>query len=515
MLLLCGLVAASPALAVGFGPIPQSIPYGQPLDLSVPLRLDGDAPPPGCLQAQVRIGDQRLPPDRLQLQLEGRDDPRVRIRSTEAVREPVVALQLTVGCSGPVSRQFVVFADPARQGAAAATPPAAVTTPAPPSTRRPAGPAPSAGPRTPARSTTAAMPPTREAHEALPPPAVPADSAALDSAMQAASAARAAASAAEQRRVAVKADLALLRDEAAAQRASIAQMRARLAQAEDPGRAQVALAAFLVPLGLVALWLGWRVRGLQRERQAAWWPGMAETGLPDAPASEPAAPPEAAAAGPASWVADDLPVRAAGVEELIDLQQEVEFFELLGDEDAAVDLLSAYLRGRGDASPLPYLQLLQIHRRRQDREAYERVARHFGQCFGAIAPGWDAGAEPGRGLQDCSVALAELQAQWAAPAHAMAWLERRLLSGPGEEMPGLPAYGDLLMLYAVARDLHRQAGEADTAVDLLLPIGGSEDIAAALRPSIFDTLQPGGAGQVPEAAIDLDLSRPAELPRPG
>ena len=63
-----GLAATSQALALGFGRIPESITFGQALDLTVPLRLDaGESLAPGCVQAEVRIGEQRLPPGALQI----------------------------------------------------------------------------------------------------------------------------------------------------------------------------------------------------------------------------------------------------------------------------------------------------------------------------------------------------------------------------------------------------------------------------------------------------------------
>ena len=66
-----------------------------------------------------------------------------------------------------------------------------------------------------------------------------------------------------------------MRDDAAAHRASMELMRQRLAQSEDQGRMQSMLAAVVAALLLLVLWLGWRVRALQRERQAAWWQGAA------------------------------------------------------------------------------------------------------------------------------------------------------------------------------------------------------------------------------------------------
>lgn len=501
ILLLVGFAAVPPVLALGFGRTPESIPFGQPLDLSVPLRLDGSAAPQAsCLQAQVRIGEQRLPPRSVLVQLEGGDEARVRIRSATVVQEPMVEVQLTLGCSGAVSRQFVVFADPERQAPAGVQP--AVMAAASAAERR----RPGAALRPPAPQRVDAVRLTQEEPATRPAAAAAVDEAAWVSALHAASAAQAAASAAEQRLAAVTADLDRLREETGTQRALVAQMHARLARTDEPGRTLPALIAFVVSFGLVALWLAWRVYGSRHGRNAtqemAYEAVSVAGALPALPPVQPGparpAPAEAAAAP------------AAGVDGLIDLEQEVEFFVLLGDEHAAVDLLEAHLRGDGDASPLPYLHLLQMHHRHQDRAAYAQVARRFGQRFGTDAPSWEAGAEPGRDLQDCGALLAELQARWPSPVHAVAWLEQRLFSAPGGgEMPGLEAYRDLLTLVAVARDLHDQAAKGDTGVDLLLPLAGGEEVAAALRPSIFDMLQPAGAAPPPEVTVDVDLSEPS------
>lgn len=502
ILLLVGFAAFPQVLALGFGRAPESIPFGQALDLSVPLRLDGSAvPPPGCLQAQVRIGEQRLPPRSVLVQLEGGDEPRVRIRSAIVVQEPMVEVQLTLGCNGAVSRQFVVFADPERQSTAGAQPAAVAAAAAAASAadrRRP-----SAARRPPAPQR--ADPAVRNEAAARPAAAAAVDEAAWASALHAASAAQAAASAAEQRLAAVTADLDRLREETGTQRALVAQMHARPARTDEPGRMLPALIAFVVSFGLVALWLGWRVYGTRHGRNVAQQLADEAVSVAGALPSPPPVQPGPPRPAPAAAIA----APAAGVDGLIDLEQEVEFFVLLGDEHAAVDLLEAHLRGGGDASPLPYLHLLQLHHRHQDRAAYAQVARRFGQRFVTDAPSWQAGASTGRDLQDCAALLAELQARWPSPVQAVAWLEQRLFSAPGSEMPGLEAYRDLLTLVAVARDLHDQAGRGDTGVDLLLPLAGGEEVAAALRPSIFDMLQPASAAPPPDAVVDVDLSEPS------
>ncbi len=556
-----GLAAASQVLALGFGPIPESIAFGRSLNLAVPLRLDtGESLALGCAQAEVHVGEQRLPPGALQVTLEqrgaGRDEWRVRLRSATVVQEPLVAVNLAVGCNGAVSRQFVVFADPPStqaerprvalaEASPAAMPIAAVARAA--ASARPPPPRPvrkardeglrvRAQTRSGARAVavrspapTSATPRLRleEPEERLKAAmlAVAAQDAALASAARAASAAEAVVSAAEQRLAAMDADLKSMRDQASAHAASMELMRQRLAQADDHGRMQSMLAVVVAGLLLLALWLGWRVRALQRERRAAWWQGATAADEAAAPPVEAEAMTVPAAALPAlpTDVPDTLPPPAAlvqesltrpvSVDELIDLEQQAEFFLVLGEEDAAVDLLMSHLRSSGGISPLPYLKLLEIYRRRGDHDAYERMRRRFGQRFNAVAPDWEADPELGRDLPEYPAVLAALQAAWPQPLDAMAELENLLFRKRSGELFELPAYRDVLTLYAVARDLHRQLDRPAHDVDVLLPLGGG----AAASSSIFDNLDsdyPDGAAEDrPTAPVDLDLSEPPALVR--
>lgn len=648
-LALWGLAAASHALALGFGRIPDSVVFGQALDLSVPLRLEpGESLSPACLQAEVSIGEQRLPAAAVSVVLErssdGTEGTRLRIRSNVVVHEPLVSINLAAGCSGSVSRQFVVFADPPGTSAPlaltqappaapmptpnlmapSAAPATAAPVPAPTDSMPPAGVAepppvraeakaarvtdapatkanrvkPSAqtaradAPRKRAQSRAAAAPQTtRSAQRAVPRPAeratprltleepddrlqaaiqaVAAQEAAASSAVMAASAAQAAASASEQRMAALEKSLLDMRAEAAAHRANLEQMRQRVAQSEEQSRWMWALALVVLLLAGFALWLGLRVRALQREREAGWWvaaqahgaaegseaPMAAVAGSAPTSAAVDAAAPSAAAdplvpsqpspamaTAPATLVtaadamadAADVPqeasnlyrsgavlgaataqealTRAVSVDELIDLEQQAEFFVVLGEEDAAIDLLMSHLRSTGGVSPLPYLKLLEIYRRRQDPESYERMRKRFNHRFNAVAPDWQSDPDAGRDLQDYPAVLAAVQDAWHVPLDAMAELENLLFRKRSNELFELPAYRDVLALFAVARDLHRLGDEPAEDVDVLLPLLNHHDQGSTVPLSIFDRLDRSDdvAGAVvedrPTAPIDLDLS---------
>jgi pilus assembly protein FimV len=312
-----------------------------------------------------------------------------------------------------------------------------------------------------------------------------------------ASVAQAAASPAELTAAAMATRLQTLDGEIQAQRAATEQMRVRLAQAEDRGRWLPVLAAVVSVLTLVAGWQAWRMRALHKRE--AWWQGVAESAqsrLPLADEPTPLLPP--ADALPPQPSPQALPTRPASVDELIDLEQQAEFFAVLGEDDAALGLLTTHLRNGSDSGPWPYLQLLEIHRGRNDREAYEQVCEHHLARFGVSPPPWRPLPPACSGLQDQMAAVERLQACWSEPLQAMDELESLLFHRRGGEILDLHSYRDVLTLYAVARDLHRRPDVAAT-VDVLLPLIESEWVAAgSMHNSLADT-----AGQL---LLDLDLS---------
>lgn len=187
--------------------------------------------------------------------------------------------------------------------------------------------------------------------------------------------------------------------------------------------------------------------------------------------------------------AEPQAAREVSVEELLDLEQQADFFIALGQEDAAVDLLMSHLRSTGGLSPLPYTKLLEIYRRQGDREAYERIRARFNRRFNAYAPDWDAGPLSGRALEDYAEVVQQLQALWTQPLDAMALLEAMLFrKDSAHELFDLPAYKDVLLLYALARDLWQlQGGTRATGVDVLLPLEDNLAVEAVAHLEAGDT----------------------------
>ncbi|MDE2614297.1 MAG: hypothetical protein KGL78_12710, partial [Burkholderiales bacterium] len=192
------------------------------------------------------------------------------------------------------------------------------------------------------------------------------------------------------------------------------------------------------------------------------------------------------------------------------LEQQAEFFVVLGQDEAAIDLLVEHLRQTGGSSPLPYLKLLEIYRRRGDRETYERMRARFNRRFNAYAPDWGVEWSHGRSLEDYAGVVPRLQQAWARPIDAMAELEAMLFRRSGGELFDLPAYREVLFLYSLARDLLDRESLASGNVDLLLPIADEVDAAAAsAHPHLgleSDAAPPGAAEERVTVPVDLDLS---------
>lgn len=374
--------------------------------------------------------------------------------------------------------------------------------------------------------------------------------AAVSRAASAAEAAASAASAAEARVATLEQSVRQLRADADQSRQLVTQLRRELAEARED-RWHLPLILAVAALLALAGGLWWRLRALQQERQRAWRRAatadappqpptptsqlpLMTSEIPMPPVVPPPRPPivpptpgpevheihsERTQILPTGSRADEGAPRDVTIEELLDLEQQAEFFIVLGQDDAAIDLLVEHLRDTGGGSPLPYLKLLEIYRRRGEREAYERTRERFNRRFNAYAPEWEADLQHGRSLDDYPGVLPRLQQVWGRPLDAMAELEALLFRKSRGELFDLPAYREVLFLYSLARDLlDREAVESGT-VDLLLPLAEESDFGMTSphpyltleRESVFD---PGTAAPAPVAAIDLDLSEPEPDPGP-
>jgi pilus assembly protein FimV len=240
-----------------------------------------------------------------------------------------------------------------------------------------------------------------------------------------------------------------------------------------------------------------------------------EDALPDLPAiddGDARGVPDLAATRPldrqamvAAMVQDSAP-RELSVEELLDLEQQADFFIALGQEDAAVDLLMSHLRSAGGQSPIPYTKLLEIYKRQGDRSAYERIRARFNRRFNAYAPDWDTGPTAGRSLEDYPDTLALLERAWGSPIDAMAILEALLFKRDDtSELFDLPAYRDVLMLYSLARDLWQNGvGQGSAQIDVLLPLDDASDAGYPSAREVNERAMPKRDGGLDLGSVDAE-----------
>jgi pilus assembly protein FimV len=369
----------------------------------------------------------------------------------------------------------------------------------------------------------------------------------------ASAAAASAASAAADRISALERSLEKLRSDTQADRDAMATMRARTAESELMARWTPYLLVLAAGLLLAVAWLALKLRALNQERRQDWLksvnttdeptavPSRLSTQLPSELPVDPSPPPPFIPtrpgpptgmmsgdedAEPEPWTQrtqrlsppmstprdEQQASRAVSIEELIDLEQQAEFFIVLGQEEAAIDLLVDHLRSTGGGSPLPYLKLLEIYKRRSEREAYDRTRARFNHRFNAVAPDWDEDVQQGRSLEDYPNIVARLQMAWPAPLDAMAELESLLFRKSRGELFDMPAYRDLLFLYSLSRDLLDREPVDSGNVDVLLPLTEGATFTEPMPLEDSPEGLPSGLLDFeshPTVPVDLDLTQPA------
>lgn len=472
-LLLC---ATGNALAITLGSNTHSAVLGQPLDISVRLFLDaGDDPQALCLDADVFYVDKQLDKSRVQVTAEKfghAQESLIRIRAAAPVEGPVVTMHLSAGCVQKNVRRYVVLAV--------------------------------------AKSPLAAGP----------------QASALDSLPNA-----------EKAQV-LENELHQLREELL--KSQVAQARAQVqfekAESEHRRKELVYGLAGILLLTVAGLLFLLRQRpgapGTQAESEGRlpWWrrpkragtgpspesgpaPGTAATsgtGLdldmgeslldelkhhrPSARSSRP--PPESIA--PLSSrerarfsVSVPFVSRTVKVPELFDLQQQVEFFSSLGQQERAIALLRKHLVNNVRTSALVYLDLLDLYHQCDNEMEYEVLRADFNRVFNTQIAPFDSYTAAGRGATAYEDVLARIQAAWPT-RQVFEVIDDALFCEPGDaaQVLNLEAYRELLMLHAVAREINElDAGVSGHSGDTYWP-----DLAMRPRSS-------------PRLGLDIDLSQ--------
>ena len=344
---------------------------------------------------------------------------------------------------------------------------------------------------------------------------------------------------------AMEADLKALREQQAGLQASMASLTAQL-QAERDERAPksllYALAAALVLAGAALAWLiaeRRRQRVMPAAEEQPWWQSaqQADAGpslsasealAPVAPATVSAAPIDApvvsAGVTDSSGIADlhvteatessfaqlmdDSPV---SVEALLDLVQQVEFFESLQQQDDAAMVLEQFVEEHPTACELPYLLLMQQAQAQGQAERLAALGARFQQAFGAPAP--DASCyTPGQAGLATQTKFMDVLTRFWPEEQVLGLLRNTLMSAPGTgllEKHSLQAFEDALLLYSVAHTLQSDTdlrGPAAVAPAAVVPAGTDLDLDLSFAPE-HDVPAPAEA---PAAADATEQRR--ELP---
>ena len=146
--------------------------------------------------------------------------------------------------------------------------------------------------------------------------------------------------------------------------------------------------------------------------------------------------------------------RAVTVEELFDIQQQADFFVSLGQFDQAVATLRNHISDNNETSALAYLDLLKIFHLQGREQDYDMVRKEFNDVFNAEVPAFADFGQQTRGLEAYQAALSRIMALWPS-AKVLGVIEESIFRKPGmgNQAFDLEAYRELLLLYAVAKEI--------------------------------------------------------------
>lgn len=475
------LCLSASALAVTLGPSTRSAVLGQPLDISMQLMLDAsDDPQALCLEADVFYVDKPLDKASLRVTPEKATSAQgwlVRVRSAVPVEGPVVTVHLRAGCVQKTMRRYVVLAvtKPHALGSSQQTTLAAVA------------PQPLSAGATPAEAA----------------PVVPVEGNQVQ---------------------ALEAELRQLRADMMRNQAALAESRHQLEQAEDArfGKVVVYGLAALFSIAVMGLIFLLYLRSSAKAALATASSGHGtfsresgpSTGIPVGPASRngdldvneslfdglrrasrnpaaesiPSLPPRDR---PRFSVSVPFVPRTVKVPELFDLQQQVEFFSSLGQQTKAIALLRKHLVDNVKTSALVYLDLLDIYHQAGNLQDYENLRDDVNKVFNTRIAPFDRYVAASAGGSAYAAILLRIQAAWPT-RQVFKIIDDALFREPGDgaEVLALEEYRELMLLYAVGREIiELESGSTGSGSDTQWP-----DLAMLPRSS-------------PRLGLDIDLTQ--------
>ena len=205
-------------------------------------------------------------------------------------------------------------------------------------------------------------------------------------------------------------------------------------------------------------------------------------------------------------------VRMLHPEELFDLQQQAEFFISVGEHEQAIEVMKQHIEENRTASPLMYLELLRLYRSLSRRTDFSDLRAQFQQHFNALVPEFSAFQGGGRRtLLDYPDVAASIEAVWSDSA-VLALLESYIFCQHNGQKTvvepfELPAYDDLLLLYAIASTIPAETRGAPPPRQRTMPHTVAEPAQSPpLEPLNLpeqDLLSPAALPALDEVDFDL------------
>lgn len=456
-----GMFAAAGAFAITLGPNTRSAVLGQPLDISVQAMLEPEDDQQAlCLDASVFYVDKQLDKSQVHVWLDkspNAPQSLIRIRGDLPVEGPVVTVHLRAGCVQKTVRRYVVLA--------------------------------AAKPRSIARG-----------GEAFSQTGASTLSGAAQENPQGIEKIRA-----------LEDELQQLREELQKTQSALdaSEEQFQQAQSERYGKQWVyglGGLLFLALVGVFLLLLGRPSLGRPLPGKSPDSPSTRDVDLDideslfddlkrrPAPATRPpqdAIPPLARRDRAKFSVSVPFVSRTVKVPEILDLQQQVEFFSSLGQQDKAIALLRKHLVNNVKTSALVYLDLLDLYHQTGNREDYEVLRIDFNQVFNTHIEPFDSYTAVGPNAAAYAAVMSRIEAVWPK-RRVFDIIDNTLFCEPGNpaEVLDLEAYRELLLLHAVAREIiELEAGPTDSTVDTNWP-----ELAMQPRSS-------------PRLGVDIDLNQ--------
>lgn len=146
--------------------------------------------------------------------------------------------------------------------------------------------------------------------------------------------------------------------------------------------------------------------------------------------------------------------RSVNAEELFDVQQEADFFVSIGQHSQAIDVLKNHISDNVETSAVAYLDLLAIYHQTDNRDDYEQLREEFNRVFNAQVPPFDSYGSTNRSLADYPSAMSRIESLWPT-RKVLEVIEESIFrkSDGHDESFDLPAYRELMLLYAVAKEI--------------------------------------------------------------